>query len=138
MKKINPNTEQTVIASEPDVLYAVRQNKVNATQIEKLKELSGLKDESLALSLNLNIKTFRSYKSKTAVLKPYLQEHILTLLQLFIHGTNFFGSTDKFHDWLTRKNYYFDNDMPLNFLNTISGIRYADDRITSMEYGDTV
>lgn len=138
MKKITTNIQKTVIASEPDVLYAVRQNKVNADQIERLKELSGLKDESLASSLNLNIKTFRSYKSKSTALKPYLQEHILMLLQLFIHGTNFFGSTGKFHEWLTKKNYFFDNDMPLNFLNTISGIRFTDDRITSMEYGDTV
>jgi uncharacterized protein (DUF2384 family) len=124
--------------SEPDILYAVRQNKITSNHIDVLKRLSGLKDELLSTSLNLNIKTFRSYKLKPIPIKPYLQEHVFSLLSLFKHGIAFFGSSAKFGDWLQKENYFFDNDMPINFLNTISGIRYTDDRITAMEYGDNV
>jgi len=124
--------------SEPEVLYAVRQNKITSNHIDSLKRLSGLKDELLSASLNLNIKTFRSYKLKSAPIKPYLQEHVFTLLALFKHGIDFFGSSDSFGEWLQKENYFFDNDMPINFLNTISGIRYTDDRLTAMEYGDNV
>jgi uncharacterized protein (DUF2384 family) len=124
--------------SEPDILYAVRQNKITSNHIDVLKRLSGLKDELLSTSLNLNIKTFRSYKLKPIPIKPYLQEHVFSLLSLFKHGIAFFGSSAKFGEWLQKENYFFDNDMPINFLNTISGIRYTDDRITAMEYGDNV
>lgn len=124
--------------SEPDVLYAVRENKITSNHIDRLKQLSGLKDELLSASLNLNIKTFRSYKLKSAPIKPYLQEHVFTLLALFKHGIDFFGSSEIFGEWLQKENYYFDNDKPINFLNTISGIRYTDDRLTAMEYGDNV
>jgi len=126
------------IASEPEVLYAVRQNKITSNYIDNLKKMSGLKDELLSASLNLNIKTFRSYKLKSMPMKPYLQEHVFTLLSLFKHGIDFFGTSGKFGEWLQKGNYFFDNDMPINFLNTISGIRYTDDRLIAMEYGDNV
>ena len=112
--------------------------KITSNFIDDLKKLSGLKDELLSASLNLNIKTFRSYKQKSIPLKPYLQEHVFTLLSLFKHGIVFFGTPDKFGEWLQKENYFFDNDMPINFLNTIGGIRYTDSRLTGMEYGDNV
>lgn len=133
---LNKGVPSTV--SESEILYAVRQNKIDSNHIELLKNLSGLKDELLSSFLNLNIKTFRSYKLKPIAIKPYLQEHVVTLLALFKHGIAFFGSTKKFGEWLQKENYYFDNDMPMSFLNTISGIRYTDDRITAMEHGDNV
>lgn len=132
IKDIHPSV------SEPDVLSAVRQNKITSNHIDSLKRLSGLKDDLLSASLNLNIKTFRSYKLKSMPMKPYLQEHVFTLLALFKHGIEFFGTSDKFGEWLQKENYFFDNDMPINFLNTISGIRYTDDRLIAMEYGDNV
>jgi len=137
-KKSYPIKDIPQVVSEPDVLYAVRQNNITSNYIDRLKRLSGLKDELLSASLNLNIKTFRSYKLKPITIKPYLQEHVFTLLALFKHGIAFFGTSDKFGEWLQKENYYFDNDLPINFLNTISGIRYTDDRLTAMEYGDNV
>lgn len=137
-KKTYPIKEIPAVVSEPDVLYAVRQNKITSNHIDRLKRLSGLKDELLSSSLNLNIKTFRNYKLKPIPIKPYLQEHVFTLLALFKHGIAFFGTSEKFGEWLQKENYFFDNDLPINFLNTISGIRYTDDRLTAMEYGDNV
>ena len=124
--------------SKPDILFAVRQNKITSNYIEHLKVMSGLTDELLSTSLNLNIKTFRSYKLKSAPIKPYLQEHVFTLLALFKHGIEFFGTSSKFAEWLQKENYFFDNDKPLHFLNTISGIRFTDERLTAMEFGDNV
>ena len=138
MEKEYKHTDLPLKATEPEVLYAVRQKKITSNYIEDLKKLSGLKDELLSASLNLNIKTYRSYKQKSMPMKPYLQEHVFTLLSLFRHGIDFFGSAGKFGEWLQKENYFFDNDKPINFLDTIGGIRYTDSRITSMEYGDNV
>jgi uncharacterized protein (DUF2384 family) len=138
MEKDYKYTGLPLNATEPEVLYAVRQNRVTSNYIEDLKKLSGLKDELLSASLNLNIKTYRSYKLKSVAMKPYLQEHVFTLLSLFRHGIDFFGTSYKFGEWLQKENYFFDNDKPINFLDTIGGIRYTDSRLTSMEYGDNV
>jgi len=138
MQKEYKHTGLPLKATEPEVLYAVRQNKITSNYIEDLKKLSGLKDELLSASLNLNIKTYRSYKLKSMTMKPYLQEHVFTLLSLFRHGIDFFGTSNKFGEWLQKENYFFDNDQPINFLDTIGGIRYTESRLTSMEYGDNV
>ena len=71
-------------------------------------------------------------------MKPYLQEHVFALLSLFTHGIDIFGTSDQFDEWLQKPNHFFDNDSPIDFLNTISGIKYTDDRLTAMEYGDNV
>lgn len=137
-KKISQHLEIPAFVSEPEMLYAVRQNKITSEQIYNLKTLSGLKDELLSFSLNLNIKTFRNYKVKLLPMKPYLQEHVFALLSLFNHGIDIFGTSDQFGEWLQKPNHFFDNDSPMNFLNTISGIKYTDDRLIAMEYGDNV
>ena len=138
MEKEYKNTGLPLKVTEPEVLYAVRQNKITSNFIEDLKNLSGLKDELLSASLNLNIKTYRSYKLKSVPMKPYLQEHVFTLLSLFRHGIDFFGTSNKFGEWLQKENYFFDNDKPITFLDTIGGIRFTENRLTSMEYGDNV
>lgn len=138
MKKDYKITGVPLKATEPEVLYAVRQNKITSNYIEDLKKLSGLKDELLSTSLNLNIKTYRSYKLKSVPMKPYLQEHVFTLLSLFRHGIDFFGSSNKFGEWLQKENYFFDNDKPISFLDTIGGIRFTESRLKAMEYGDNI
>ncbi len=122
--------------SEPEMLYAVRSNKITSDHLNNLKDLSGLKDEILSVSLNLNVKTFRNYKSKTVSMKPHLQEHVLALLSLYKHGVSVFGSQSLFNEWLEKPNHFFDGDAPMDFLTTISGIRFTDDRLTGIEYGD--
>lgn len=126
------------VVSEPDILYAVRKHTINSSHIGVLKELSGLKDDLLSTTLNMNTKTFRSYKLAPSAIKPHVQEHVLALLSLFKHGILVFGSSDKFNQWLSKVNFFFDNDAPINFLNTISGIIHVDQRLTAIEYGDNV
>ena len=124
--------------SEPEMLYAVRQNKINSKYLTSLKDLSGLKDEILSDSLNMNIKTFRNYKTTPLPMKPHLQEHVFAMLSLYRHGVAVFGSHRKFNDWMEKPNYFFDNDEPVSFLTTISGIKHLDNRLTAIEYGDNV
>jgi uncharacterized protein (DUF2384 family) len=47
-----------------------------------------------------------------------------------------FGSAKEFDNWLHGENFYFDGKTPNVFLNTVTGIRFVDDSLTAMEYGD--
>lgn len=124
--------------SEPEVLYAVRRNTITSDYLANLKQMSGLSDETLSDSLNMNIKTFRSYKVVSSPLKPLLQEHVIAMMALYKHGIQVFGTHKAFNDWMDRPNFYFDNDKPLHFLTTIGGIRFIDSRLTAIQYGDNV
>lgn len=138
LKKYSNADSLPPVVSEPDILYAVRSQNIDSSHITMLKDLSGLKDDLLSSTLNMNTKTFRSYKLAPSSIKPYVQEHVLALLSVFKHGIAVFGTKEKFNQWLGKINYYFDNDAPLNFLNTISGILHVDYRLSAIEHGDNV
>jgi len=38
--------------------------------------------------------------------------------------------------WLKTENFYFDQEKPMIFIDTASGIKFIDDRLTGLEYGD--
>ncbi len=121
-----------------DVLHLLSTNVISSAYFGLLKTLTNFTDEIVSAWLNINVKTFRTYKSaapKTAV-KADLQEHLILLLALMKHGIEVFGSKDQFLKWLTTENFHLGKKQPSEFLNTISGIRFVDNRLIGMEYGD--
>jgi len=102
------------------------------------KDYSNLNDIEISGILDLNVKTFRSYKTSGKKLSDRLQEHTIALIALFKHGIDVFGSDVEFKNWLKGENFFFDNDSPGNNLKTFSGIKFIDDRLTAMEYGDNI
>lgn len=97
-----------------------------------------LTDEVISKWLNITPRTFRNYKTTDARLKENTREHVISLLSLYKHGTEVFESKEKFEKWLAQENFFLDNKAPMNFLETISGIRLIDGRLTPMEYGENV
>jgi len=124
--------------SEAEVLTMLRTKDINWSYVQLVKEYTQLKDDLLSEWLNISVKTFRSYKKENAALKENMKEQVLMLLSLFKHGQAVFGSRDIFHQWLVASNFYLDGEAPIGYLNTISGIRFVDDRLTAMEFGDNV
>lgn len=124
--------------SDSEVLYILKTEDVNWKYVSFVKDLSNIKDELLSDWLNVNVKTFRSYKKNNSQLKENLQEQVILLISLYKHGLEVFGEIDDFNKWLETANFFLDNDKPINYLKTITGIRYIDDRLTAIEYGDNV
>jgi len=124
------------IVSDADVLYMVKNNYVKNTHLNEIKYGSTFTDEEVASWLNLNVKTYRSYKKSSSDLKPDIQEHIIKLLSLIKHGAEVFGSVSAFSEWLETDHMFLDWKKPTDFLNTISGIAFIDRRLTGIEYGD--
>ncbi|MBX2816243.1 MAG: MbcA/ParS/Xre antitoxin family protein [Saprospiraceae bacterium] len=120
------------------VLQLVHQGSIDAKYLKFLKRLSQFTDDTLSDFLHLNVKTFRQYRDSKAVLRKDLQEHVVMLLSLMKHGVEVFGDAETFERWLRSINPFFDRQRPMEFLDTINGICYVDDRLTAIEYGDNV
>lgn len=101
-----------------------------------LKTLTNEDDEEISDWLDISVKTFRSYKNTQKVTKSALTEHVIMLISLFKHGQEIFGSYLDFKGWLGKENYYFERRSPIQFMDSISGIKFIDDRLTAMEFGD--
>lgn len=128
-----PNT-----VAESEVLYLLQTKSVDWSVINQLKQYASRQDEVVSNWLNISVRTLRNYKTHATRIKENLKEHIIMLFALFKHGTDVFGTTDAFNAWLNKENFHFDGKSPSVFLNTITGIRFVDRRLTAMEFGDNV
>ncbi len=124
--------------SDSEILIFLQNKDINWEYINYIKALTGFKDDVISEWLNISVRTFRSYKQSKNKFKANIKEHILLLLSLIKHGIQIFGSQNEFDKWLNTPNFYFDNRNPVSYLNTITGIRFVDDRLTALEYGDNV
>ncbi|WP_113925540.1 antitoxin Xre/MbcA/ParS toxin-binding domain-containing protein [Cognataquiflexum aquatile] len=126
------------IGNDIDILFFIKNEEVDLQYLNYLKEITSFSDEVIAHWLDVSVKTLRNYRKSESDLKESLKEHLVLLLSLYQHGTDVFGNAENFDKWLDTKNYFFDNLAPKDFLSTSSGIRFTDDRLTAMEYGDNV
>ena len=136
--------ESNVVAAIPDritntqVLHLLHSEIMSKMQVQVLTNYIQLEDETLSDWLNISVKTFRNYKKTDIELKENIKEQIILLISLFKHGKEVFGTTDQFINWIKIDNPFLDYGKPIDYLNTITGIRFVDDRLTAIEYGDNV
>lgn len=118
------------------VVQYIYSQKITGNYINALKDYSHYNDLILSNWLNLNVKTYRTYKESSSELNANLQEHVIMLLSLLKHGIDIFSTSENFYKWLETPNYHFGGKSPLDFLGTINGIKLVDDNLTGIEYGD--
>lgn len=124
--------------SPADVLNLVLSGKITSRFLGFLKEITSFSDEVISGWLNITPKTFRKYKADEhqVALSKDIQEKFVMLASLFKHGQEVFGSSEAFNTWLNSDNFSIGGKKPVDLLNTISGIKLVDDRLTGIEYGD--
>lgn len=103
-----------------------------------IKNLTGSSDSTISDWLNLSVKTLREYRKPGSTSRENIKEHVIILLTLIKHGIRVFGSKEAFQRWISAPNFHFDGRSPSSFLNTVTGIKFVNDRLTAMEYGDNV
>lgn len=143
MKKVNPyqNLEQElpVVNDSAQMYYYISNHNIGFNYLNMLQKLIGLSDDILSKWLNITTRTLHNYKkNKEVSLKDNTKEHIVSLLSLYKHGTAVFDTKENFEKWLVASNYFLDNKAPKDFLDTISGIRLIDNKLTAIEFGENV
>jgi len=121
-----------------DVFFYVKNNIIDWQYLIYLKEVTTFSDDVISDWLNISVKTLRAYRKPETSFKENMKEHIVLILSLYEHGVDVFESKENFDKWLNNQNFYFDNKLPKNYLDTVSGIKFIDDRLTAIEYGDNV
>ena len=124
--------------SDSEVLHMLKSESINGEYVSYVKEFSKINDELLSDWFNVNVKTFRSYKKQDTELKENLQEQVILLISLYKHGIEVFGEVEYFNKWLDTENFYLDSSKPIDYLKTVTGIRFIDDKLTAIEFGDNV
>lgn len=143
MKK-NESEENILLKEVPEqikdseIINFLYTKDVNWKYVNAIKTLTDFNDDVISEWLNVSVRTFRTYRKPKVKFKENVKEQVLLLLALIKHGMAVFGSIQEFQQWLNKSNFYFDNKRPGSFLNTVTGVKFVDDRLTAMEYGDNV
>ena len=135
--KKNSKSEIPIRITDNELLTYINDNHIDYKYVDTLKKIAHTSDSIISELLNVTSRTLRNYRSeKRKTLNTSLSEKLVLLISLYKHGEEVFDSTEKFNDWLDSDNFFFDNDHPRTFLKTITGIRFIEDRLTGIEYGD--
>lgn len=137
-KNRKPADNIPAIHDATNMLLYVYKSDINSRHLNTLKTLTNLNDDIVAGKLNINARTLRNYRKGNVSLKGNTKEQVVLLLSLFTHGIEVFGTKENFDAWLDAKNVMLGLKRPLDFMDTVSGIRFIDDRLTAIEYGDNV
>lgn len=135
---------KTSIAKIPEIgdftkiLFFLKGNDINWNYFRYFREISTLSDEITSNWLSINSKTLRSYRKPDSTSKDNVKEHLILLISLYEHGIDVFGTKEQFDKWLLSENRLLDNKAPKDFLDTVTGIKFIDTRLTAIEYGDNV
>ena len=124
--------------SNSEIVTLVNKININWKYLRLFKEYTSVKDDTISDWLNINVRTLRNYRKYEINFKDNIKEQLILLFSLFKHGSEVFGNVEDFSNWLHSENFFFDKKAPVSYLNTETGIRLVDDRLTAMEYGDNV
>ena len=123
--------------NEDKILSLISTDLLENQSINFLKDFTKFNDQYISDLLNISIRTLRSYTLVGAILKTKLaKEHWIKILSLYKHGEEVFGDKDLFIAWLNEPNYFFDHKPPIHFIDTVAGIKFIDNQLTGMQYGD--
>lgn len=124
--------------NEAELLYWINTKNINWNYLGLIKSLSNFNDDTISEWLNISVRTFRAYKRSSDKISNNLKEHVLLLISLMKHGNAVLGSKQDFALWLSSPNFFFDNQAPVTYLSSITGIRFVEDRLTALEFGDNI
>jgi uncharacterized protein (DUF2384 family) len=119
-------------------LDIVKSGKVGPQHLQAIKDLTLFNDEKISGWLDISVKTYRLYKKSHSEIKARITEQAIMTLSVIKHGIEVFGTKEAFSGWLEKENFFFDKKAPIEFMDTNSGLKFIDDRLTALEYGDNV
>ena len=122
--------------SDVEIVYFINTVKIASKEFKFFKKLAQKTDKIISEWFNISEKTYQNYKNLKTELSLPFKEKFLLLVALYKKGELVFGSKESFNTWLETPNFQFNNKAPVDFFNSISGIRYIEDRLTGIEYGD--
>ena len=93
-----------------------------------------LTDREMAKILNLSERTFHRYREDT-MFDTATTERLLQLVSLYQKGEEVFESLENFKRWMLQPHALFNEKIPLDLLDTITGFRLVEDELGRIEYG---
>lgn len=125
----------TVISD--DYAIMINANKgIAASIFDDILELSGIPKSVLAEQVfDMSVKTMFRYQKEDKILSPRVSETALKIVNLLDKGVGVFGEIEGFRQWIKKPAYGLGNRVPLDLLNTNTGIDLIEEELLRIEHG---
>jgi len=109
---------------------------VSSKIFSELVEISGISKRFLAEEVfDISLKTMMRYQKDNKKLNPRNSEIALKLMNLFRKGIEIFGTMISFMSWLNKEAYGLGDKLPINLMNTNTGIDLIEEELIRIEFG---
>jgi len=124
-------------AIKNDLSIVENSNKgINASIFFELVNVSGINRNFLAEEIfDVSVKTMLRYKKENKKLNPRNSEIALKLISIFDKGIEIFSSVESFVSWLKKPAFGLGNQVPINMMNTNTGIDLVEEELIRIEFG---
>jgi len=120
-----------------DYAIMVNANKgISAQVFEDILDISGVAKIFLAENVfDMSVKTMFRYQKENKKLNARLSETALKFINLLNKGVEVFGEINSLRNWLNKPAFGLGNKIPMEMLNTNTGIDLIEEELLRIEYG---
>ncbi|RYE28766.1 MAG: DUF2384 domain-containing protein [Sphingobacteriaceae bacterium] len=129
-------TVYQALCADPISLLSNSKKGLDAQAAIDFLNLSGFTQEEFQETFKTTVKTIQNYNRHELKLDAATSEKLLKSFVLFEKGIEVFGSAKDFNDWLHQSAFGLGNQIPLEMMDTITGIGLIEDEIVRIAYGD--
>lgn len=138
-KSYSISKQTNYLLEEQQAMYILQHSLkgVAASSVDNIIKISGYERQRMEIILDTTYKTYSRYKKEKKLLNASQSEKILKLEQLFIFGTEVFGSKEALNLWMKSPSIALGQIVPDEAIKTSTGIDLVLTEITNIAYGNT-
>ncbi|MDD4192088.1 MAG: DUF2384 domain-containing protein [Mangrovibacterium sp.] len=106
--------------------------------LNKLLSSTDLSQKSLASIFTMTEKTFSNHRNNDRKLSPLIAELAIKIMELYEEGKQTFGSLKNFNRWMTNPAPGLNHRLPLDLIQTVTGVELVMDELKAIEFGAPV
>lgn len=122
------------IVNEPAIKYQKAIKGISKSDFLTIVASTGMNLTQFSSLLPVSKRTIEKTKDQE-LLSPVVSDRVLQIASLYQFGSNVFGNTQKFQEWLQSSLIALGGKTPLEFINNDTGISMINDLLGRIEHG---
>ena len=102
---------------------------------DRIAEYYGLSRKQVSELIGVSVRTLERHQKDNKLLNPVQSDRLLRYARIAARAEEIFEDAQIAKNWLRRPNQALGGEMPLNLLDTETGVNQVEDVLTRIEYG---
>lgn len=134
VKILGVEAAQTPIGSV-HALAAIVRGGLSPNAADRIAEYYGLSRKQVSELIGVSVRTLERHQKDNKLLNPVQSDRLLRYARIAARAEEVFEDAQIAKNWLRRPNQALGGEMPLNLLDTETGVNQVEDVLTRIEYG---